>query len=332
MVGRAAGEEFTAAGRRFGRGATVFRRSANGDAAMDRLAALAREIGAEAVPLNESWIEEGPNFGSDTFTTLSAPRIAIAWDDGVSPLSAGAWRFVIERRLATPVTPIRTATLPRADLEDYDVIVVPEADLGEDAALAVKRFVERGGVAVIVGAGMDAFTKGKAQLFATGAENARGDVEKDEGKGEQDAPDAAPEPSAITGEDEYRSAIADQKAQPDTLPDALLRTLADTDHYLSSGYDGGAIVHADGRTILAPLGRADGTNVLRFAAAGELVASGHVWEENRAQMAFKPYLVAQPNGKGLAIGFVHDPATRGYLDGLDLLIANAILFAPARER
>lgn len=49
-------------------------------------------------------------------------------------------------------------------------------------------------------------------------------------------------------------------------------------------------------------------------------------------MAYKPYLMAQPVRRGLAIGFTHDPATRGYLDGLDLLIANALLFAPARTR
>ena len=39
-------------------------------------------------------------------------------------------------------------------------------------------------------------------------------------------------------------------------------------------------------------------------------------------MAFKPYLVAQASGSGIAIGFTHDPAQRGYLDGLDLLLAN----------
>jgi hypothetical protein len=43
-------------------------------------------------------------------------------------------------------------------------------------------------------------------------------------------------------------------------------------------------------------------------------------------------MVAQPAGKGLAVGFTYDPAVRGYLDGLDLLLANAILIAPARVR
>ena len=62
------------------------------------------------------------------------------------------------------------------------------------------------------------------------------------------------------------------------------------------------------------------------------MASGYVWDENRRQMAFKPYLMAQRNGDGLVIGFAHDPSTRAYLDGLDLLLANAVIVAPARVR
>ena len=49
-------------------------------------------------------------------------------------------------------------------------------------------------------------------------------------------------------------------------------------------------------------------------------------------MAFKPYMMAQRSGSGLAIGFAYDPTARAYLDGLDLLLANAVLIAPSRER
>ena len=116
------------------------------------------------------------------------------------------------------------------------------------------------------------------------------------------------------------------------LPGALVNTVADRENFLSAGYDDGAIVNATGSRIFTPLDRADGVNVLRFAAADDLVASGYVWDENRRQMAFKPYLMAQRNGDGLVIGFAHDPSTRAYLDGLDLLLANAVIVAPARVR
>ena len=93
-----------------------------------------------------------------------------------------------------------------------------------------------------------------------------------------------------------------------------------------------SVVSASGSLIFTPLNRKDGTNVLRFASADALLESGYIWDENRRQMAFKPYLLAERKGGGLAIGFAHDPSLRGYLDGLDLLIANAILLAPAHTR
>jgi hypothetical protein len=108
--------------------------------------------------------------------------------------------------------------------------------------------------------------------------------------------------------------------------------VAERDHFLSAGYDDGAVVLATGTQIFTPLGRDDGVNVLRFAAPGNLIASGYVWDENRRQLAYKPYLMAQRQGRGLVIGFAHDPSTRAYLDGLDLLIANAVLIAPSRVR
>ena len=57
---------------------------------------------------------------------LTLPRIAVAWDDGISQLSAGALRYVLEQRLGLPVVPIRTSRLARADLSDYDVLHLPK--------------------------------------------------------------------------------------------------------------------------------------------------------------------------------------------------------------
>ena len=136
----------------------------------------------------------------------------------------------------------------------------------------------------------------------------------------------------IKSEEEYRELIADQEALPDTLPGALLNTVADTEHFLSAGYDDGAVVLASGSQIFTPLDRSKGSNVMRFAAADQLIESGYVWDENRRQLAFKPYMMAQETGRGMTIGFAHDPSTRAFLDGLDLLIANAVLVAPSRVR
>jgi hypothetical protein len=299
---------------------------------MARLAELARDIGAHTVALESGWVDSGPNLGSERFVRLTLPKVAVAWDDGVSQLSAGALRYVLEQRLGLPVTPIRTGRLGRADLSDYDVLLVPEGNpgsvLGDGGQRAVRSFVQRGGVLVAIGESLEAFSGGDNPLLAVKREAALGREPSEAGDEKGDLAEAL----AITNDAEYRDAIKDQAALPDTLPGALLNVVGEPDHFLSAGYDDGAVVLATGTQIFTPLDRATGINVLRFAAPGNLIASGYVWDENRRQLAYKPYLMAQPQGRGLVIGFAHDPSARAYLEGLDLLIANAVLVAPSRVR
>jgi len=332
IEGRVTDRAFTTGGRSFPRGTVVFPAGSNTPEKMARLAALARDIGAQTVALDSGWVDSGPNLGSEHFVRLTLPRVAVAWDDGVSQLSAGALRYVLEQRIGLPVTPIRTARLARADLSDYDVVLVPEGDpsaqLGDGGQRALRSFVQRGGVLVAIGDSLETFSGGDNPLLAVKREAALG---RDPGDAEDEKGDLA-EAVAITNDAEYREAIKDEAALPDTLPGALLNVVGEPDHFLSAGYDDGAVVLATGTQIFTPLGRDKGINVLGFAAPGNLIASGYVWDENRRQMAYKPYLMAQPTGRGLVIGFAHDPSTRAYLEGLDLLIANAVLVAPSRVR
>lgn len=260
----------------------------------------------------------------------------MAWDDGISQLSAGAFRYVLEQRIGLPVVPIRTSRLARADLSDYDVLLVPEGNpadvLGESGQRTIREFVRRGGVLVAIGNSLETFSGGENPLLAIKREAALGRESAAADAADKDAKASLAEAVEIASDAEYRDVIEDQQALPDTLPGALLNVVAEPNHFLSAGYDDGAVVLATGSQIFTPLDRAQGVNVLRFAAPSALIASGYVWAENRRQLAYKPYLMAQRQGRGLVIGFAHDPATRAYLEGLDLMIANAVLIAPSRVR
>jgi hypothetical protein len=183
-------------------------------------------------------------------------------------------------------------------------------------------------VLVAIGDSLETFSSGDNPLLAVKREAALGRDPGEAGDGKGELAEAV----AIANDGEYREAIKDPAALPDTLPGALLNVVSEPDHFLSAGYDEGAVVLATGTQIFTPLGRDKGINAVRFAAASNLIASGYVWDENRRQMAYKPYLMAQPTGRGLVIGFAHDPSTRGFLEGLDLMIANAVLVAPSRVR
>lgn len=329
---RASDEAFTKNGRIFPRGTVLFPTAMNTPEQMARLRELADQVGAETVGISDSWVEDGPNLGSSSFVRLTLPKVAIAWDEGVSQLSAGSLRYVLEQRLGLPVVPIRTNRFGRADLSDYDVVLVPDGSprdaMGSGGVRNLRSFVERGGILVAVGNSLGAFASGDDPLLSIQREAALGLTASDD----KDEAGSLTKATEITNEEEYREAIASQEALPDTLPGALLNTVADKENFLSAGYDDGAVVLATGSLVYTPLDRAVGSNVMRFAAPDALIESGYVWDENRRQMAFKPYMMAQGTGRGLTIGFAHDPSTRAYLDGLDLLIANAVLIAPSRVR
>ncbi|MBH5322175.1 M14 family zinc carboxypeptidase [Aurantiacibacter sediminis] len=328
LRGRSTDTAFTVNGETFPRGSVVFTLAENGGS-LDTLVELAREIGAETRPLASSWVDDGPNLGSDSFVLLQTPRIAMLWDGNISPLSAGASRYVIEQRFGLPVAPIRVDNVARAELGEFDVVLVTDSfGLPSAARSAIASFVNNGGVLVTYGNSLASFANGDDALFATQRETVLGGDPKEEEADGSSAPGVAFEDA-----DDYREAILDQTRRPDTLPGALLNTVVDGENFLAAGYDGSApTVFANGSLILTPLTLSDGVNVVRYAGPDDLVASGYVWDENRRQMAFKPYMIAQPNGRGLAIGFAHDPTVRGYLDGLDMLLANSVLIAPSRIR
>ncbi|TIX50458.1 M14 metallopeptidase family protein [Alteraurantiacibacter aquimixticola] len=331
LVGRTSDTAFTAGAESFPRGSVVFSRGDNAEK-IDELTMLASRIGAEVIALDSGWVDSGPNLGSDKFVRLTMPRVAMLWDDGVNPLSAGAMRYVLEQRLGIAVAPIRTGSVDPSVLSAFQVLLVPDGNygraLGNDGRSAIASYARNGGVVVVLGDAMAGFSDGDNALFALARETALGTDPTDEEGSERLVAG-----SEIGDEGDYREAIADPSRRPDILPGALLNTAIDRNVFLSAGYDDAApVVFAAGDLIFAPLGRDAGHNVVRFADAGNLLASGYMWDENRRQMAFKPFMVAQPAGSGMAIGFTHDPSQRGYLDGLDMLIANAVLIAPARVR
>lgn len=332
LKAKATEKAFVSSERSFPAGTAVFPAAGNPADLGERLMKLSQGIGAEFVPLKNSWVESGPNFGSGSFASITLPRIALAWDEGTSATSAGAARFVIERNLGVPVSPIRVRTLGSADLSLYDVLIIPDTtgafnrNLGSGGG-KLKAFVEQGGVLVGFGSAIDVLSDNEVGLLDTVRE-ARAFDEERKDETEQDAPVPG---TRIADAAEYRKMIEDRKADPEDVPGVLALVLADTDHWLAAGYESAAALYS-GDAIYQPLSEADGTNVFRFAGAGELLKSGYLWDQNRLQLAYKPFVMAQPRGEGIVVGFTQSPVTRAYLGDLELLIANAILFGPSRAK
>lgn len=322
---KSTGAEFTMDGRSFPRGTVVFSRKANEGADFTQLEMSAREMGTELVGLSSSWTSNGPNLGSSKFRELKAPRIALAWGQGVSSLDAGAARYILEQSFGVPVTPIRTRTLPHAKLELYDVLILPSGGYGGGVLNdAISEFVREGGVVIGFGSALRFLANEDIGLLSTKREKAfiDGSTSDDE------AVNGVTDGVRLEDQEDYEAIIADGDAVPDSVPGALLNTVADTTHWLSAGYNEAVALFA-GTDIYTPLQKNIGSNVFRYANEDALLASGYLWEENGKQLAYKPFIMVESTEDGITIGFTQSPVTRGYLDGLNLVLLNAILFGPA---
>ncbi len=335
---------FRQAGREYPAGTLIFKVPDNPGDLAERLAELARDTGAEVVGTSDSWVDEGPNFGSMNVFDVPAPRIAIVWEAPASAYSAGNARFVVERLLDYPVSAVRGRTLAGADLRRFDVVILPEGAgrrygsyeqvLGQRGADNLKEWVAEGGTLVVLGNAMGWAADPEVDLVAARRQDAfreTSDKEKKAGRSEAEGRTTVPG-TLLADEAALATAVEPERQAPDSVPGALVKAAVDPDHWLAAGVTATVPVMVRGSDVYAPLTLDQGTNVAAYAGADELLLSGYLWSENRRQMAFKPFLLVQPRGRGFVVGFTEDPTFRAYMDGLNLLLANALFRAPAHAR
>ena len=299
---------------------------------------IAEQTGAHVVSVNDSWVTDGPSFGSANVVRFNIPKIAIAWDRPTVSYSAGNTRFVIERQFDFPVTPIRVNQLRTADLSRYQVLILPltsgagyKAALGESGIDNLKGWVERGGVLISLGNATRFLADPDVDLIAIRREKAVDEVEEDE-KDDEDSEEATVDGQYLTELEEYEEQIVPLDDDPDAVAGVLVRADVDQEHWLTAGVAPVVNVLVRGTDVYTPIRLNDGFNVARFQGPDDLLASGYIWEENRRQLAYKPFLVSQSQGVGQVIAFTQDPTVRAYMDGLNVMLMNAIFRGAAHAR
>jgi len=343
-----ADKPFTQNGRKFPSGTLIIRVKDNGPNLAETIAKLAASSGAEVTSTDSGWVDEGISFGSNEVVSLRKPSIALAWDYPVSPLSAGWTRFVVERQFGYPVTVVRTRLLPSADLSRFQVLILPQGSygpvLGEAGVKRLKEWVAAGGTLIGIGGAVAWFADPKVGLLAVSQENryreepakAARPAEPSKPEAEAAKPPAAAEPRApgklLATEDEYKQSIQAEKDLPDAAAGILAKARTDPDHWLAAGAAETVNALVEGPAIFTPIKLDKGVNVAVFLGPDQLLASGHLWQETRKQLAYKPLAVAQAEGRGVVIGFIADPNFRAFLDGMNVLFLNAVFRGPAHAR
>jgi len=276
------------------------------------------------------------NFGSRWVVAIKKPAIAMAWDTPAQSGSAGATRFVLERQYGYPVTPVRTAQLANTDLSKFQVLILPSGGnyasaLGESGIDRVKAWVAAGGTLVALGDAVNFLGNSKVELLELIQENALREGEEKK-PADKDKTSARVPGTAIATESDFDKVTRANTELPDSVPGAIARVRIRPDYWLTAGMGDIVYTMVEGRTIYAPVKADKGINAAYYDAAEKLVASGHLWAENKKQLAFKPLVVSGTSGRGVVIGFTQDPNFRAIGDGLNVLFLNAIFRGPAHAR
>ncbi|MEM9287661.1 MAG: M14 metallopeptidase family protein [Pseudomonadota bacterium] len=299
-------------------GSLIFQRSKVGDGLDAFMTEATTVTGATATGMADSWVDEGPNFGSDNSVRHGPLKVAVAWDEPTVSYSAGGARFVIERQLGYPATPVRTAHLDSRYLSQFDVLVLPEGNgyvdvLGKAGMARLKAWTKDGGVLI---------TLGNATRVLKAAEMSALELQK-----RPDADDG--DTTVIADEAALDSAIAKDGGAPDSILGSFLKAEVNGDHWMAAGVKDSVNILTEGTDVYQPLRLDDGFTIARYAGPDDLLVSGYLWEEARKALAYKPAVTIESLGGGYVIAFAQDPTTRAYLDGLNMLLANAVFRAPA---
>ena len=331
-------EPFTNEGRKYPGGSLIFLCHDNPDNLAQTLQTLARETGAEIIGTSNSWMSKGPNFGSRKVVEMVPPKVAILWDTPTSAYSAGNTRFVIERQLGYPVTAIRTENIKSRNLSRYQVLIMPErrnyADvLGKTGAENLKDWVSKGGTLIGLGSALNYLISEEVGLLSSKLEYAYNPHEKKEKKEKKgDEKKSSKTPGSLLTAETYRKAITPVKKSPSRLAGFIVKAEVDPEHWLAAGLAKELNVLVRRGDIYTPLRLDKGTNVARFKAANELLVSGYIYDETREQLAFKPFVMVENHGRGHVIGFAYSPTHRAYVDGLNMILMNAIFRGAAHSR
>jgi hypothetical protein len=235
--------------------------------------------------------------------------------------------------------------LINSDLSRYQVIILPQSGyrqnyagvLGMKGAENLKNWVNRGGVLIGLGNANRYLAAPDIDLLSIRRENAVIEGEdntssKKSGNKDSEKTEPTVKGSYLADSTAYKKSITPEKDAPDSVGGVLVKSNVDPDHWLGAGVATSLNVLVRGSDIYTPATLDKATNVAVFSGADDLLSSGYLWEQNRKQLAYKPFVVAQPSGRGYVIGFTQDPNVRAYLDGLNIIFMNAILRGSAHAR
>jgi hypothetical protein len=266
---------------------------------------------------------KGVDFGSASFVTLPAPRVALFVGSGVDAQDAGAAWHVLDQRVGLTPTLLDITELNRPNFSRYNVIVLPDGrydDLGAPVVAALKDFVRGGGTLVVLGrAGPWAARQEIAALEYAGGSGA--------GIGASRGASAAPAPAVEAAPRRHPYASGADREALRLVAGAIFAASVDVTHPLGYGFSGERLALCRKNTLVLRPAKSPYETPVVYPA--QPLLSGYASEANQAAIGNSAAVVALPSGRGAVVAMTDDPNFRGFWYGGNRLFFNAIFFSRA---
>ena len=159
-------------GTKFNRGSIVVARGDNrnlGDKFDLMITEVANNCQVKLYPTTTGLVESGQDFGTRYSALKKKPVVAVLCGEGTSSSSVGEIWYFLEKELSFPLTLINTDNAERADLSEYDVLILTSGSYSRLKDTIID-YVKRGGKVIAMESAISVFSGEKSTALAKAIE------------------------------------------------------------------------------------------------------------------------------------------------------------------
>jgi hypothetical protein len=287
------------------------------------IAFFAQNLGIEVFAENTGLTEKGISLSSNRMKPIIKSNIAVLTDAPFFSSDFGELWFLFERKLEIPFTAVKSRDFARANLADFDVLILPDASdfrgvLDSTSIDMLKRWVNQGGVLIGLDGSARLLTKTRTGFTAVSLLAEKKEEEKTKEEKEQDKK---------MKEMMKRQTLFEKQenSRRQYIPGSVFKAIVDTTHPIGFGSPREIYVFKGNG---APIELSEvGHSVIRFAADTAEV-SGYASRERAKKLAETAYIQDVSMGKGHVVLFAENVTFRMFWSGLYDYLINAFTFLP----
>jgi hypothetical protein len=296
---------FDLADQQFEAGAVVITRADNHPLSAD-LDGLVKAAAARANvalhPIFTGWAGKGRDLGSENFTTIRKPEIALVYGDDVDDNSFGHTWYFFEQELNYPVNPVSLDRLSRIRLNDYTTLIFPHGsyNIPDNVMKIIQDWVKQGGRLIAFDGGVKAF-----------ADKDGFDL-KSKTESKKDTASTNPKPY----QSRERDSVSDQ------VPGAIVSTHIDETNPLAFGLSGHYFSLKTSSTVFEMPENA----ATAIWLDDDYRNVGFIGNRLKPKLKKTPIAAVQKMGSGDVVYLVDNPLFRCFWEEGKVLFANALFF------